>query len=224
MNKRTLVKYISLFILQSLLCAICLAQNEKVKSSTIHLPTLNDTTHLGLEALQGGTNAAMEQYCITAMTLLDKEGGTIPAMEQYCSMAIAVLERKEVVGADVELAKLYLLLGLGRWGQSKFDQAVETYVKAEQLSIKMGNEKLLGEIYGQLGSLEFERGRYKSSFEYCIKGLPLWRKPFSFTQTGFTVLGLLYNSIGDYETSLEYCREAQKILRARGEIPGIFTA
>ncbi len=220
MNKRTFEKYILLFILHFLLCAVCLAQNEKVSRSQVRPPTLIDTTHLGLEEFESGANPDKEQLCFTATTLMDKEGGTIPAMERYCSMAIAVLERKEEVGAEVELTKLYLLLGLARWGQSKFGQAVESYTKAEQLSIKIGSDKFLGEAYAQLSSLEFERGHYKSSFEYCIKGLPLWRKPLSFTQNGFNALALLYNSVGDYKTSLEYCREAQRILRARGEIPG----
>jgi tetratricopeptide (TPR) repeat protein len=86
----------------------------------------------------------------------------------------------------------------------------------------MGNEKLLGVLYAAMGALETQRGQYNNSIEYCMKGLPLWRKPSS-DPRGFIAISLLYNTAGDYQTALDYCREAHNVVKQGGGVLRMYT-
>lgn len=148
--------------------------------------------------------------------------GTYPAMEEYSAKAVALLEGSKKHKDKELLARSYELLGFSKWAQGTFDQALASYKNAENLVLEIGNEGSLGYLYAAMTAIETQRGQYKSSLEYCMKGLPLWKKPSS-DPRGFIAMSLLYSTTGDYITALDYCREAQKIAKARGGTPRMYT-
>jgi tetratricopeptide (TPR) repeat protein len=123
---------------------------------------------------------------------------------------------------ELLLARSYELLGFAKWAQGKFDEALTTYKHAEKLALETQNEGSLGYLYAAMGTLETQRGQYKNSIEYCMKGLPLWRKPNS-DPRGFIAIAILYSTNGDYNTAIEYCREARSIAKVRGGTPRMYT-
>ena len=246
MNKKTLAKYLFLVIMQFLLGVDCLGQGERVDSLKKLLPTLKDTslvnclnelcssyieTHTD-SALLFASRAILEAERINyingkALTyhnlgFNERIVGTYPAMEEYGTKAVALLEGSKRHRDELLLAKSYELLGFSKWAQGKFDQGLASYKNAEKLALKIGNEGLLGLLYAAMGALETQRGQYKSSIEYCMKGLPLWRRPSS-DPRGFIAISLLYNTAGDYKTALDYCREVHNIVKARGGTPRMYT-
>ena len=246
MNKKTLVKYLFLVILQFLLCVDCLGQSEKIDGLKKLLPTLKDTSlvnclnELCSSYIEVHTDSAL-LFASQAISEAEKINyvkgkalayynlgfnerivGTYPAMEQYCAKAVALLQEEKRHQDKLLLARSYELLAFSKWAQGKFDEGLASYKNAEKLALEIGNEGLLGLLYGAMGALETQRGQYKSSIEYCMKGLPLWRKPSS-DPRGFIAISLLYNTAGDYKTALDYCREAHNIVKRRGGVLRMYT-
>ena len=134
--------------------------------------------------------------------------GLTQPWRQYGAKAVALLEAsKQHQDELLLLGKSYELLGFSKWAQGKFDQGLSSYKNAEKLALKIGNEGALGYLYAAMGTLETQRGQYRNSLEYCMKGLPLWRKPSS-DPRGFIAIAHLYSTTGDYKTAMDYCREA----------------
>src|SRR5687768_279163 len=246
MNKKTLVKYLILVILQFLLCVGCMAQGEKIDGLKKLLPTLQDTSLVDClnelcssyievhtdSALLFASKAILEAEKINYVNgkalayynlgFNERLVGTYPAMEGYGTKAVALLEGSKRRKDELLLARSYELLGFSKWAQGKFDQALSTYKNAENLALETGNEGSLGYLYAAMGTLETQRGQYKNSIEYCMKGLPLWRKPNS-DPRGFIAIAILYSTNGDYKTAIDYCREARNIAKVRGGTPRMYT-
>jgi len=227
MDKRPLAIFVLLFILQFFLCTVCIAQREYIDSLKNLLPILKDTNRVNClnelsEAYQDIQTDSARQYALKALSEAGKityrkgtvfatyylarsnqPTGTFSDMEDNCYAVLEFIKKNNGSDGDLQLARLYLLTGLAKWAQSKFDEAIETYKKAEDLCLKIGNNKELGNIYFHMSALEIQRGQYKNSLEYCRKGLPLWRG----AGNDLTPLALLYSSLGDYQTSLSYYRE-----------------
>jgi tetratricopeptide (TPR) repeat protein len=106
--------------------------------------------------------------------------------------------------------------GLALWAQSKFDSSINVVLKAERLALSLNLTKSLSDIYVQLSAIESQRGHYKSSIEYSKKGLPIWQDPRTFSVGASSAIAFIYNSVGDYETSLQYYRDAVRMLHAKG--------
>ena len=246
MRKKTFTKYLLLVILQCALYVECLPQGQRVVVLKKLLPTLKDTSLV--DCLNELSSSYIEIHTDSALLFASKaiseaekinyvQGkalayrnlgmnerivGTYPAMEEYCAKAVALLEENRNDKDELHLAKSYELLGLSKWAQGKFDEALTSYKHAEKLALKIGDDNLLGLLYAAMGAVETQRGQYKRSIEYCVKGLPLWRKPGS-DPRGFIAISLLYNSAGDYKTALEYCMEAHNIVKARGGVLRMYT-
>jgi tetratricopeptide (TPR) repeat protein len=246
MNKKTFTKFLFLVLLPLLLFADCLGQAEELDSLKRILPNLRDTSlvnclnELSSSYIEVHTDSAL---LFASKAILEAEKinyingkalayynlgfnarlvGTYPDMEQYGTKAVALLEGSKKRKDEFVLAKSYELLGFSKWAQGKFDEALATYKNAEKLALKNGDESRLGYLYAAMTALETQRGQYKNSIEYCMKGLPLWRKPSS-DPRGFIAIAMLYSTNGDYKTALDYCREADKIVKARGGTLRMYT-
>jgi tetratricopeptide (TPR) repeat protein len=246
MNIKTLVNSLCFVILQLSLCVDCFGQGEKLDSIKKLLPTVRDTAlvdrlnELSSSYIEINTDSTL-LFASKAISEAEKINyirgkalafynlgfnerivGTYPAMEAYATKAVALLEGMKPHIDEFQLARSYELLGFSKWAQGKFDPALKCYQNSERLARKIGNENFLGLLYAAMGALEAQRGRYKSSIEYCMKGLPFWRKPSS-DPRGFIAISLLYNTAGDYRTALDYCREAQNIVKRRGGTIRMYT-
>src|SRR5687767_8327251 len=116
MNKKTFVKYLSLGILQILLCVDCLGQGERIDGLKKLLPTLKDTSlvnclnELCSSYIELHTDSALlfaSQAILEAEKIDYVKGkalayynlgfnarlvGTYPAMEAYGAKAVVLLE------------------------------------------------------------------------------------------------------------------------------------
>ncbi len=246
MNKATLAKHLYLIVLQSLFSIGCFGQNEKIDGLKKLLPTLKDSSLV--DCLNDLSNSYIEVHTDSALLFAsraiteadrinyvrgqasayynlgfnERVVGTYPAMEKYATKAVVLLKGEQTRKDELLLARSYELLGFSKWAQGKFDEALASYRDAEKIIIKTGNESMLGLLYAAMGALETQRGQYKNSLEYCMKGLPLWRKPSSDAR-GFIAISLLYSTTGDYKTALDYCREAHNIVKARGGVIRMYT-
>lgn len=223
-----------------------MGQSEKLDSLKKLLPSLRDTSlvnclnQLCSSYLEVHTDSAMffaskaileaerinyvhgKAQAFYNLGFNERLTGTYPAMEEYGTKAVALLEGSKRRKDELLLAKSYELLGFSKWAQAKFDEGLASYKNAEKLALEISDERSLGYLYGAMTALETQRGQYKSSLEYCMKGLPLWKKPSS-DPRGFIAMSLLYSTTGDYKTALDYCREARNIAKVRGGTPRMYT-
>src|SRR5687767_2183009 len=193
MNRKILVKYFFFFVVQLLLGVECLGQGVKVDSLKKLLPVLKDTSLVNClnqlcssyieihtdSAVLFASKAMLEAERINYiygkaqayynLGFNERLVGTYPAMEEYGAKAVALLEGSKRNKDELLLAKSHELLGFSKWAQSKFDEALASYKKAEKLALKIPNEGALGYLYGAMTALETQRGQYKSSLEYCMK-------------------------------------------------------
>jgi tetratricopeptide (TPR) repeat protein len=135
--------------------------------------------------------------------------GAYSQAEKYLLRALATYDSMPVKGESLQ--QCYMQLGLATWAQSKFDKSVTAYLKAKKLALASRDFRSLSKLYVALSALESQRGHYKSSIDYAMNGLPLWRNPVTFSPSGFCAIAFIYNSFGDYESSLQYYREAVKL-------------
>lgn len=142
--------------------------------------------------------------------------GTFAQAEKYLAQAVVACARLGE-GDRLSLAICYRQLGLARWAQSKFDSAAIAYRKAEALALAVNEPGILSGIYVSMSALESQRGHYKNSIDYAVKGLPLWMAPRTFNSGGSAAMAFVFNSFGDYKTSLQYYREATKMLEAQNK-------
>jgi tetratricopeptide (TPR) repeat protein/two-component sensor histidine kinase len=239
MNKMTLTKVLLLLVLP-FSTTVVVAQTSVGKWRKL-LPSLTDTSlvnafnHLSDAYVYYNTDSSLFfagraistsdaiQYprgkAIGCLHLAANEllVGTVPAMERYSAQAVSLLEHDQTAQGKSQLVRALMVLAVSYWGQGRFDEAIRCYKKAEQRCVRVGERKILADIYGVMAALETQRGQYKSSLAYCIKGIPLWRKPASFSCNGFSALASLYNSVGDHQTALAYCRESNKMIGAETE-------
>jgi len=174
MNKKTLVKYLYLIILQFLFCIYSLGQSEKLDSLKRLLPTLRDTSLVNClnelcssyieiqtdSALLFASKAISEAEKINYVNgkalayynlgFNERLVGTYPSMEEYGTKAVALLEGSKRRKDELLLAKSYELLGFSKWAQGKFDQALMTYKNAEKLALETRNEGSLGYLYAAM--------------------------------------------------------------------------
>src|SRR5687768_6268609 len=157
MNKKTLVKYLILVILQFLLCVGCMAQGEKIDGLKKLLPTLKDTSlvnslnELCSSYIEVHTDSAL-LFASKAISEAEKINyingkalayynlgfnarlvGTYQDMEKYGTKSVALLEGSKKHKDEFVLAKSYELLGFSKWAQGKFDEALATFKNAEKL-------------------------------------------------------------------------------------------
>jgi tetratricopeptide (TPR) repeat protein len=142
------------------------------------------------------------------ISINDHYFGNYSNMLMNASEALALMEESASDNHQFELLSALEILGVSYWAQSQFDDAIAILKKAEQLCIKIENKKELAIIYASMSAIEVQRGQNRNSIEYSLKGLPLWTDEETRNGTAFSALILLFNSVGDFETSLKYGRQA----------------
>lgn len=238
MTRKIFLKYGSIFFLPYLLCLVCFAQQQKIDSLRRQLSSLNtkDTSLVNclneLSAAYLTINKDSTQFFASVAMLESERGnfakgkalayynlasnelyfGTFPLAEKYLKMSISFSDTKD----ELQLVKSYTWLGVAQWAQSKFDSAIETYKKAEHLCLITGDKFTLGDVYVSMSALESQRGHYKNSIEYSMKGLILWKEPGTFNPRGTAAISFIHNAVGDYQTSLNYYRETVKYMKSIG--------
>ena len=80
----------------------------------------------------------------------------------------------------------------------------------------MGDELGLANMYAFMATVEENRGQYEKSLQYSIKWLNIAKKYNSIRY--LDVWGELYKNVGDYETALDYYRQAVQYERATQNI------
>jgi len=217
-------QYIALLFFQFFICAVCLAQREKIDSLKNILPLLKDSGRikclnelcLAYHEIQADTakmyvakalNEAEKINYVHGMATAYKNLGQIEcavatdflSAEKYFSISLSLYIK---TGDEREIGWVWFALGYAKWVLSKFPEAMEAYEKAEQLLKKTGDTNTLAIVYEQMGLTALAWGHYEKAMQAAIRFEELTGEEHTYILAG------LYETLGDYETALEYHRKA----------------
>ncbi|MBA2500577.1 MAG: histidine kinase [Chitinophagaceae bacterium] len=136
------------------------------------------------------------------------QANNYPAMELYCKKAISLLEKNQ---HSKELAHSWFLLGCSYWIQAKFSQAAIAYETAGHIYSSLNDENGLANMYAFIAWVEEARGYYEMSLIYSVKWLDIAKKNNNYRY--LDIWAALYRNIGDYNTSMDYYRQAAQFAK-----------
>ena len=147
-------------------------------------------------------------YCNLASAVA-RIGINTPLMERYSLMAVSAFESlNDINGYSQSL----LWLAHALWAQSKFDLAVDRFNELLKLQRQRNDKDLEQATYVWIGALEEQRGNYAKSVE-SLKNMLEIEKEKNFPDVNrYTLSGIIYNTVGDYENAIRNFRLA---IRAR---------
>jgi tetratricopeptide (TPR) repeat protein len=148
--------------------------------------------------------------------------GTYSNALMNASLAVELIKESGETNHRSEMLGAYKILAISQWANSKFDDALTTLRKAETICIELSNKKELAGLYASMSAIEVQRGQNKNSIEYSLKGLPLWTDRNNYNGTAYSALILLFNSVGDFQTSLNYGRQALQSMTQEELVKGPF--
>ncbi|CAN5421653.1 hypothetical protein BH20BAC1_BH20BAC1_07550 [soil metagenome] len=221
-------KHIMLVALWFFMHVTCPAQRNKIDSLKRVLPALEDSARIDcLNSLSNIYNIINTDtaffFAMQALKMSEKIGyvsgigeaynnmawvkyrlmDNLPEMETYCQRGISVLQQN--VKRET-LANSFFLLGVALQFQGKFSEAIDAYTKAAQNFEASGKELDVAGMYACMAWVEENRGQYAQSLTYSVKWLRVAKKYNS--KRYLDIWGDLYRNIGDYETAMEYYRQA----------------
>ena len=205
-------------------CAMCFAQRERIDSLKKILPHLKDSGRinclnelsLAYHEIQADTarmyvNQALKEseriHYVRGMATAYKYMGRIEcavatdflSAEKYFILSLQLYKK---TGDEREIGWVWFALGYAKWVLSKFPEAMEAYEKAEQLLKKTGDTNTLAIVYEQMGLTALAWGHYEKAMQAAIRFEELTGEEHTYILAG------LYETLGDYETALEYHRKA----------------
>ncbi|MBI3501417.1 MAG: tetratricopeptide repeat protein [Bacteroidetes bacterium] len=120
--------------------------------------------------------------------------------------ASQALELAQKANAEKIVADINNIIGLIKSDQSKYDEALEYYKKAESFFLTTANKKGLNTAYENIGVSYFSKGNYPKALEYAFKGLTIreeLRDTANITSS-YLNIGNVYYFQGSFDKALEY--------------------
>jgi tetratricopeptide (TPR) repeat protein len=115
--------------------------------------------------------------------------------EKYGKKAIDIFSRTT---PDTLLAKAWVTWANAVWAQSRFEEAIGGFEKAQVIFDQAGDSSGVGNTYSLLALAEEERGNYEKAFQYSTQAVRYKE------QSAWLPIGKLYADVGDYDMALEY--------------------
>ena len=128
-------------------------------------------------------------------------------MERYSLMAVSAFQALNDING---YCRSVLALAMALWAQSKFDQAVDRFNELLKLSRQRNDKDLEQATYVWIGALEEQRGNYTKSVESLRSMLEIEKEKNFSDLNRYTLFGIIYNSIGDYENAIKNFRLAMR--------------
>ena len=216
-------RLILFFFIQIFFCATCFAQKERIASLTKALPALKDSARIDClnelsEAYYETQTDTARMHAKQALKEAEKISYTAgmakayrwigfieskletdwPAAENYFSLALTLCIK---TGDEQQVALAWRALGYAKWVLCKFPEAMEAYEKAVQHFEKVGDTTNLSKAYHLISITALEWGHYEKALQYAFKYGEL-------TGEESDILYGLYQTFGDYETTLEHYRQS----------------
>ncbi|WP_278034612.1 sensor histidine kinase [Flavobacterium nitratireducens] len=138
--------------------------------------------------------------------------------EGYKNTVKTVLENSEKVKDTESIAKAYVYLGDYYRIKSVEDSAFLFYYKAEKMYDKLNNNYLLAKTFLNKADLLFKVGDFISSEKEVFKALRIIKEDSNkelvneIYYNAYNTLGIVYNSLEDYESSIDYQKKALNII------------
>ncbi|CAF3464091.1 unnamed protein product, partial [Rotaria socialis] len=126
-------------------------------------------------------------------------------------------ELLENASDDSDRAFIYHMLGIMKYSQCEYQQAVKFYEKSLEINRKTLPEDApsLAPTYGNIGAVYYNMGEYSKALEYYEKAHKIYEISLPPTPpdlaTSYNNIGNVYSSMGEYSKALEYYEKSLKI-------------
>ena len=147
-----------------------------------------------------------------------RTGINIPLMERYSLMAVSMFEGLNDING---YSQSVLWLAHALWAQGKFDLAVDRFNELLKLQRQRNDKDLEQATHVWIGALEEQRGNYAKSVESLKNMLEIEKEKNFLDVNRYTLSGIIYNTVGDYENAIKNFRLA---IRARYNVTYILTS
>ncbi len=150
---------------------------------------------------------------------LETMGRPADALEHY-RLAIAAFRRE---GLPDKAAIVLNRLGRTLRGQGEFQQALEAYQRALRLSQESGNRPAQATTFNNMALLHKAVGETHKALDLYARSLALWQEIGGSPRDEAATLaniGVIYNSLGQFELALDPFREALRLMKLAGSRSG----
>lgn len=141
------------------------------------------------------------------------------------SEAWGYYHRALAIADSLDDANLYAdaLMGIGQalWYNGRLPEAVDTVKLSVQRFRRSGYKAGLGSALRILANIYDDQGDYENTFKTVTEALATYGKKTRDHNVGLSLvqMGVLYKSMGDYETAMEYYRKAEALELFADEYP-----
>ena len=125
------------------------------------------------------------------------------------ALALEALLFRNPLETDEEIQVLNLI-GVSYFIQSKYDKALDHYLKGLSLAIKEDNAQLIAFLYNNIGIVNLHTGNYTDAMKHFMKAIDYYSKA-NYGNTNLNAinnLGMLYAKIENYEKAQIYFDQA----------------
>ncbi|MFH0816306.1 MAG: tetratricopeptide repeat protein [Methanobacteriota archaeon] len=149
--------------------------------------------------------------------------GEVDKALSYTDKAIEIFSCDEP--DENELADAFRVKALILSGTGKHDMALDVYRRSLDIWTKLGNERRMAAMLGNMGNVFAEKGEFAKSLEYYEKGLVLLRKlRHKHNIAVMTVnMGATYYSLGNIDKAIEFFKESGDAFGKIGDAFGLAT-
>jgi tetratricopeptide (TPR) repeat protein len=148
---------------------------------------INDSKEIGYKRGEGEAYTIMGNISYAIRNFQDAE--------KYGKRAVDIFS---YTNPDTLLAKAWVTWANAVWAQSKFEEAISGFEKAQTIFDHAGDSSGVGNTYSLLAMAEEERGNYEKAFQYSTQAVRYKE------QSAWLPIGKLYADVGDYDMALEY--------------------
>ncbi|CAF5011005.1 unnamed protein product, partial [Rotaria socialis] len=119
-------------------------------------------------------------------------------------------ELLENASHDSDRAHIYHMLGMMKYSQGEYQQAVKFYKKSLEIYRKTlpEDDTSLAPTYNNIGQVYYNMGKYSKALEYYEKSHKILEISLPPTHpdlaTSYNNIGLVYDNMGEYSKALEY--------------------
>lgn len=131
-------------------------------------------------------------------------------VKKSISLSFKAVDIAKKLKRNYAIGQAYSDLGTSYYYKRDFDSSAYFYLKAEKITLTIGDSMELASLYNKLGALYKERAEYKISIDYSFKSLKIYEAIGNNRKIALLLnnIGVTYEELKNFSLSADYYKRA----------------
>lgn len=140
--------------------------------------------------------------------------------QEYSDKALSLARN---LGYQTGIAQSYKVMGIARFVQSKYDEAIQYFERSVKMYEIIQNQEEIANNYNNIGIMHQRKGDFRTALKYQLKALKTQQNlgDSSGVASSYNNVGLTYQYLGEYDKSIEYYLSSLRIKESLNDRAGI---